>query len=292
MVTIEPASEENSVDRGESIKAHATSGDHASDLPEPSGYEQTHKNAGGNGDKTNLLSCDSRVAGKEEHAQANHDGDDWETASEGDDNGADDLNVLKSGNVNENYEDALTEEEQRQRALSQANASKLEGNELYAAGKYEEALSCYSSALEFSSDHESSNEIRAMCYSNSAMCHLQLKQYEEAVEQSTKALELNPTYVKAFLRRAQGQEKLDHLEEALADLKKVVELSPENQQARESVFRLEPIVAERREKMKEEMLGKLKDLGNSVLGRFGMNLDNFKAVQDPNTGSYSISFQR
>ena len=40
------------------------------------------------------------------------------------------------------------------------------------------------------------------------------------------------------------------------------------------------------------MLGKLKDLGNSVLGRFGMSLDNFKAEKDPNTGSYNISFQR
>ena len=40
-----------------------------------------------------------------------------------------------------------------------------------------------------------------------------------------------------------------------------------------------------------EMFGKLKDLGNSLLGRFGMSLDNFKAVKDPATGSYSISFQ-
>ena len=42
----------------------------------------------------------------------------------------------------------------------------------------------------------------------------------------------------------------------------------------------------------DEMLGKLKELGNSLLGKFGMSLDNFKAVKDPATGSYSISFQR
>jgi len=40
------------------------------------------------------------------------------------------------------------------------------------------------------------------------------------------------------------------------------------------------------------MLGKLKEMGNWVLGKFGMSVDNFKAVQDPATGSYSISFQR
>jgi hypothetical protein len=41
-----------------------------------------------------------------------------------------------------------------------------------------------------------------------------------------------------------------------------------------------------------EMLGKLKELGNSLLGKFGLSVDNFKAVQDPATGSYSISFQK
>ena len=40
------------------------------------------------------------------------------------------------------------------------------------------------------------------------------------------------------------------------------------------------------------MLGKLKDLGNSLLGKRGLSLDNFKAVQDPATGSYSIAFQQ
>ena len=39
-------------------------------------------------------------------------------------------------------------------------------------------------------------------------------------------------------------------------------------------------------------MGKLKDLGNSILGNFGMSLDNFKAEKDPTTGSYNISFQR
>lgn len=38
--------------------------------------------------------------------------------------------------------------------------------------------------------------------------------------------------------------------------------------------------------------GKLKELGNTVLGKFGLSLDNFKADKDPATGSYSIKFQQ
>lgn len=37
--------------------------------------------------------------------------------------------------------------------------------------------------------------------------------------------------------------------------------------------------------------GKLKDLGNTVLGPFGVSVDDFKAERDPSTGSYSISFK-
>lgn len=48
----------------------------------------------------------------------------------------------------------------------------------------------------------------------------------------------------------------------------------------------------RDEALKEEMMGKLKDMGNSFLGYFGMSLDNFKATKDPTSGSYSISFEQ
>ncbi|KAH0901202.1 hypothetical protein HID58_040705 [Brassica napus] len=65
-----------------------------------------------------------------------------------------------------------------------------------------------------------------------------------------------------------------------ADLKKILELNPPNDQARKAIQRLEPLAAEKREKMKEEAITKLKEMGNSILGRFGMSVDNFKAVSD------------
>jgi tetratricopeptide (TPR) repeat protein len=92
------------------------------------------------------------------------------------------------------------------------------------------------------------------------------------------------------MRRAQAYEKLEDLESALGDWKKVLEIDPLLLKARSERYRLESTIKERNEKMKDEMLGKLKDLGNTVLGKFGMSLDNFNAVKDPNTGSYSISY--
>ncbi len=92
------------------------------------------------------------------------------------------------------------------------------------------------------------------------------------------------------MRRAQAYEKIEDLESALSDWKKVVEIDPTLMKARSEHYRLDSTIKERNEKMKDEMLGKLKDLGNTVLGKFGMSLDNFKAVKDPNTGSYSISY--
>jgi hypothetical protein len=39
---------------------------------------------------------------------------------------------------------------------------------------------------------------------------------------------------------------------------------------------LEIKVKEKQQKMQEEVMGGLKNIGNSILGYFGMSLDNFK----------------
>ncbi|XP_057538810.1 uncharacterized protein LOC130816167 [Amaranthus tricolor] len=135
-------------------------------------------------------------------------------------------------------------------------------------------------------------ELCSICHSNRATCHSKLGKYEETVKECSKALELNPAYVKARFRRSEAYEKLERYDEVISDMKKILEQEPSNDQARRNIVQLEPLAREKMEKMKEEMMGKLEEMGNNILGRFGMSIDNFKAVKDPNTGSYSISFQR
>lgn len=84
----------------------------------------------------------------------------------------------------------------------------------------------------------------------------------------------------------------DHLQRALEDCDKWLALEPGAADAVRKRAELETRIKERQEKLKEEVVGKLKDLGNNILGRFGLSLDNFKAEKDPNTGSYSINFKK
>lgn len=131
----------------------------------------------------------------------------------------------------------------------------------------------------------------AVYYCNRAACNLALGKFMEVTSDCTCSLRLKEDYLKAYMRRAQAFEKLDKMEEALKDYEKIVELDVNNYDARKKAMYLSKIVAERQEKLKEETLGKLKDLGNSLLGHVGLSLDNFKMEKNEG-GSYNISFQR
>ena len=76
------------------------------------------------------------------------------------------------------------------------------------------------------------------------------------------------------------------------DYDTILELDPSLTSYRVKRADLTKRIDERNEKLKQEMLGKLKDVGNKILGKFGMSVDNFKMVKDPATGGYSIRFEK
>lgn len=132
----------------------------------------------------------------------------------------------------------------------------------------------------------------AVFLSNRAACNVGLGAWRFVIEDTTLALKLQPDYIKAIARRAHAHEELKMLQEALDDLKKLLELDPSYKKVAEPrVARLEKELEEKRKKEQEEMMGQLKDMGNKFLGLFGLSLDNFKAEKDE-SGSYKINFSQ
>lgn len=66
--------------------------------------------------------------------------------------------------------------------------------------------------------------------------------------------------------------------------------SQTRKQVNTSIQRLPPQISILQEKEKNEMIDKLKDIGDKFLGNFGLSTKNFKMTQDPNSGGYSVQF--
>lgn len=185
-------------------------------------------------------------------------------------------------------EEILTEKEKEDR-IARAVELKSDGNKLYAAEDYSRAIAIYGEGLDVC---PKGLPERAPLYANRAACYLKLEQFEDCAVDCSDALEIQPIYPKVSLRRAIACEKLERYDEALEDCKEVLKHEPNNQMARDGLKRLPPLLEAHREKMKNEMLGNLKKLGNMCLRPFGLSTENFQMVQDPSTGSYSVNFQQ
>ncbi|XP_015121044.1 tetratricopeptide repeat protein 1 [Diachasma alloeum] len=181
-------------------------------------------------------------------------------------------------------------EEEKEKLRADAEELKNEGNSFFKSSEFREAMVKYTQALQtcplaYPKD-------RAILFANRGAARAKCDERTSAIEDCSKAIELNSTYLKAYLRRAQLYEQEDKLDEALADFKKILELDPQNTEANHAVRRLPPLIDERNEKLKQEMLGKLKDLGNMILRPFGLSTENFKMEQDPSSGGYSVKFNQ
>ncbi|KAK2580459.1 hypothetical protein KPH14_006201 [Odynerus spinipes] len=100
--------------------------------------------------------------------------------------------------------------------LEKAQRYKNEGNVHFKMGKFDEAIALYNNAIE--ACPTSNKEELATYYQNRAAAYEHLKKYSAVKEDCTKALELNPRYAKALLRRARALEYSNDLERALEDV--------------------------------------------------------------------------
>ncbi|GFR07346.1 mitochondrial import receptor subunit TOM70 [Trichonephila clavata] len=100
--------------------------------------------------------------------------------------------------------------------FSKAKAFKEQGNKFFKEGQFDKAIECYTSAIEICPPEQS--EDLATFYQNRAAAYENLKNYEAVVNDTTKALECNKSYLKALYRRAKAYEELGEWHKCLEDI--------------------------------------------------------------------------
>lgn len=139
-------------------------------------------------------------------------------------------------------------------------------------------------------------KLRSVLNANVGACHFKLGEHKDAVKACTDALSDDPKYVKALQRRASCNEQINtwtSLGQVHEDYMTLLQILPSDSPLRSSTSRalvsLKPRLEAAQKKETGEMMGKLKELGNSFLGNFGLSTDNFKF--EPNgQGGYSVNF--
>lgn len=174
-----------------------------------------------------------------------------------------------------------------------------------------------------STTSEEATELGATLHANLSASYLKLEKFLEARDSADAALRLLSSKkkkegdekkkalllaAKALLRRAAAAAGEGDFASAAADARAAAEqaksaAAASSSSSSASAFLLEKQAsaaaedygrraAEAAERARDEVVGKLKELGNSLLGRFGLSLDSFAAEKDPETGAYSIKFNQ
>ncbi|XP_019188626.1 PREDICTED: peptidyl-prolyl cis-trans isomerase FKBP62-like [Ipomoea nil] len=127
-----------------------------------------------------------------------------------------------------------------QEKIEAAGKKKEEGNVLFKAGKYARASKRYEKGAKFieydtsfsEEEKKQSKALKISCNLNNAACKLKLKDYKEAEKLCTKVLELESTNVKALYRRAQAYIHFADFDLAEFDIKKALEIDPDNREVK------------------------------------------------------------
>mmetsp|Transcript_57229 Transcript_57229/g.125384 ORF Transcript_57229/g.125384 Transcript_57229/m.125384 type:complete len:740 (+) Transcript_57229:39-2258(+) len=180
--------------------------------------------------------------------------------------------------MNFDKDDRVMKKEDR---LRLAVNNKDEGNDMFKAQKYDDAVRRYKKALEHlrrpelvnnaTPDEKSTMDATATsCHLNSAQCYLKAAAlaeaeqgknggepfYKKARTSCDEALELNPESIKALFRRATCYEKLGETDMARKDIHAGLKIAPEDGDLKKADARLEKLQVKEKEKAKA-MYGKM-----------------------------------
>ncbi|KAF2348110.1 Tetratricopeptide-like helical domain, partial [Trinorchestia longiramus] len=109
---------------------------------------------------------------------------------------------------------------------------KDEGNGLFSAGKFQDAVNTYTAGL----DLDSSNHI---LHANRAMAYIKLDEGRAAERDCDACISLAPAYLKAYLRRGLARLMQGKLRLALLDYNEVLQMEPWNKDAKTQVAEIQ-----------------------------------------------------
>jgi DnaJ family protein C protein 7 len=134
---------------------------------------------------------------------------------------------LAKNEINKLLKQGITEEKltKLKQHVETINDSKIKANNLFKEGKYDEAINEYTKLLEF--DPENKNFI-SIILTNRALCYKKQGKNMEAMKDADDAIQNNPNYSTAYIRRALIYEEFKMFDDAKADLSKAKELDPSN----------------------------------------------------------------
>lgn len=153
-------------------------------------------------------------------------------------------------------EDTWKMEEDQKVAYGQGR--KEIGATLFKKGRYHLALEKYKKVVDmfghlddFNEENKAkAKEMKKVCELNRAACYLKLREFAEAKESCNEILKDEPRNVKGLFRRAQAEIGLKNFFEAIGDLKKVIDLEPQNREARAALKEAQALQKEEDQKSK------------------------------------------